>query len=129
MRSSNQCPDAGYGGELTPNPECTALNLLVALQTVISLLLDYSLLGLVYARFSSPTQRAASIRFSQSFYMSLIGGHLVLTTRLTNVRRQCVLNSSVRLLLALEDVPTAANGARDDPRGCPLHFMVRQMAA
>lgn len=112
---------------MTPDPDCTLLNLLVTLQTVCSLLLDYSILGLVYARFSSPTLRAASIRFSRSLYMSLVSGHLVLTTRLTNVRRQNVLNPAVRLLLALEDAAASAEetaAGESHPHGCPLHFMV-----
>ena len=41
---------AGYGGTLTPNPGCVVINLCVTLQTIISLMVDYSMLGLVYAR-------------------------------------------------------------------------------
>jgi hypothetical protein len=47
-----ECPhmSAGYGGDLTPNPDCILLNAIITLQTICSLLLDYSMLGLVYAR-------------------------------------------------------------------------------
>lgn len=41
---------AGYGGALTPNPDCIWVNVIVTLQTVASLMLDYSMLGIVYAR-------------------------------------------------------------------------------
>ena len=118
--SHKACSHAGYGGDLTPNPDCIALNLVITLQTVASLLLDYSILGLVYARFSSPTQRANSIKFSKSLYMALDGNHLVLSARVTNVRRQTVLDPHVRLLLALEMAPDAASD-----RGTPLCLMVR----
>ena len=118
---------AGYGGDLTPNPDCIAINLLVTLQTIASLLLDYSLLGLVYARFSSPTNRIASTRFSHNLYMGLDGERLVLSARVSNVRRQTVLNPSVRLLLALEAAPREGEAApgRGDDEGVPLCLMVR----
>jgi hypothetical protein len=105
---------------MTPNPDCIALNLLITLQSVAALLLCYSLLGIVYARFSSPTQRANSIRFSKSLYMALDGGHLVLSARVSNVRRQTVLSPTVRLLLALEVAPDA-----DAAGGAPLCLMAR----
>jgi hypothetical protein len=41
---------AGYGGELTPNPNCWPINCLITFQTICSLMLDYTMLGLVYAR-------------------------------------------------------------------------------
>jgi hypothetical protein len=112
--------NAGYGGSLTPNPSCTLLNLLITLQTIVSLLLDYTLLGLVYSRFSF-SDAAYSIRFSKSLYMTLKGDHLVLSTRVSNVRRLTVINPSVRLLLALD--VEGSNG--DDHVGNPLLFMVR----
>ena len=118
---------AGYGGELTPNPDCIVLNLMVTLQTVVSLLLDYSILGLVYARFSSPTLRAGSIRFSKSLFMTLEGGHLVLSTRISNVRRQNVLNPSVRMLLALEMDHVGDDNC--DEQGFPLRLVVRRRCA
>jgi hypothetical protein len=115
--------DAGFGGLMTPNPDCLALNLVVALQTVVSLLLNYALLGLVYARFSSPTHRSSSIRFSKSLVVTLEGKHLVLSTSISNVRRQVVLCPSVRMLLALEVDGIETPGSEE--KGRPLRFMVR----
>eukprot|EP00218_Dolichomastix_sp_CCMP3274_P000135 CAMPEP_0170154432 /NCGR_PEP_ID=MMETSP0033_2-20121228/57846_1 /TAXON_ID=195969 /ORGANISM="Dolichomastix tenuilepis, Strain CCMP3274" /LENGTH=137 /DNA_ID=CAMNT_0010391677 /DNA_START=14 /DNA_END=424 /DNA_ORIENTATION=- len=45
----------GYGSYgLTPNPECIRLNILVTLQAVLSLLVDYAVMGLMYSRLSRP---------------------------------------------------------------------------
>lgn len=41
---------AGYGGQLTPDPDCWKINALITFQTICSLMLDYTMLGLVYAR-------------------------------------------------------------------------------
>jgi hypothetical protein len=41
---------AGYGGQLTPDPDCWIINSLITFQTICSLMLDYTMLGLVYAR-------------------------------------------------------------------------------
>ncbi len=40
----------GYGNPLAPNPLCTGVNLLVMLQTIVASLIDYMLMGLVFAR-------------------------------------------------------------------------------
>ncbi len=41
---------AGYGGELAPNPECTMLNMMVVFQVIFAALVDYLMMGLVFAR-------------------------------------------------------------------------------
>eukprot|EP00892_Ulva_mutabilis_P008016 jgi/Ulvmu1/5587/UM023_0124.1 len=92
----------GYGGELTPNPNCLWVNLIVTLQTVASLMLDYSMLGIVYARFSSPTLRAWSIRFSKSMFMHMADDRLLLSIRVGNVRSKTILNPTAKMLLAME---------------------------
>lgn len=93
----------GYGGALTPNPDCTILNGLITLQTIVSLLLDYSMLGIVYARFSSPTLRASSILFSQQLAMHAAGDDLVLSLRVVNIRSKQILQPAVHMLIAMED--------------------------
>ncbi|KAK9809060.1 hypothetical protein WJX72_008704 [[Myrmecia] bisecta] len=95
----------GYGGaDLTPNPDCPLTNIIVTLQVVVSALLDYSMLGLVYARFANPAGRAQTIRFSRSMAMYRKAGLYHLTFRVANVRKHQVLQPEVRMLLLSFDV-------------------------
>jgi hypothetical protein len=54
--------------------------------------------------------------------MTLEGKHLVLSTSISNVRRQVVLCPSVRMLLALEVDGVETPGS--EVKGRPLRFMV-----
>lgn len=65
----------------------------------------------------------SSIRFSKSIYLALEDDHLVLSAKVSNVRRQTVLNPAVRLLLALE-VPREGDTCEEEA-GYPLCLMVR----
>lgn len=55
---------AGYGGDLSPDPDCVFVNTLIAVQSVCSLLVAYSLLGVVYARWegSGPHRVSRCVR-------------------------------------------------------------------
>ena len=52
----------GYGGQLTPDPYCSTTNALVTCQVIVSLLIDYAMLGIVFTRFANPSARASTIR-------------------------------------------------------------------
>ena len=47
------CGPAGYG-KLAPSAACPGVNSLVMLQTITSSLLDYCLMGVVFARSARP---------------------------------------------------------------------------
>jgi hypothetical protein len=41
---------AGYGSDLSPSPECASANVVVMFQAICSSLLDYLMMGVVFAR-------------------------------------------------------------------------------
>jgi hypothetical protein len=53
---------AGYGQQ-APSPDCPAVQLGILAQSLLSLYLQGSLVGLVFARISNSSGRAATIRF------------------------------------------------------------------
>lgn len=64
-------------------------NLTVAgqLQVIISALINYAMLGLVYARFSNPVQRALTLRFGRSMTLTPWGDAWRLSFRVANLRK------------------------------------------
>lgn len=52
--------------QIYPEVTCPGANLIVMMQVICSNLIDFIMLGLVFARFSAPFKRATSIRFSST---------------------------------------------------------------
>ncbi|EFN52826.1 hypothetical protein CHLNCDRAFT_138260 [Chlorella variabilis] len=89
----------GYGAQ-APNPDCYLLQLGIMAQVLVSLFMQGTLLGLVFARISNSAGRSATIRFSKVLSM-WVGedGVYRLTFRVANMRRHQVLKPEVRMLL------------------------------
>ncbi|PNH10296.1 ATP-sensitive inward rectifier potassium channel 1 [Tetrabaena socialis] len=96
----------GYTGSLQPNIDCTSVNMLVIVQVITASLIDYCMMGLVFARFASPNKRSFTIRFSSSavLFQRNEDGLWCLSFRLANIRKHSLINpqaSAVSLMLAL----------------------------
>lgn len=89
----------GYGGDLSPDPYCPVTNALVTCQVIISLLTDYSMLGIVFTRFANPSSRTSTIRFSKRMAMTHHDGVWRLTFRVANIRKHQILRPKIRILL------------------------------
>jgi inward rectifier potassium channel len=84
----------GYGSVV---PVGIATNILVALESVVSLLGLAVVTGLVFARFSRPV---ADIVFSQNAVMSWIGNNRAFEFRIINARNNQIIDLRVRLLVS-----------------------------
>ncbi len=84
----------GYGSTV---PVGLATNILVALESVVSLLGLAVVTGLVFARFSRPV---ADILFSQNAVMSWIGNRRAFEFRIINTRNNQIIDLHVRLLVS-----------------------------
>ncbi|BBN01625.1 hypothetical protein MPTK1_2g08920 [Marchantia polymorpha subsp. ruderalis] len=93
----------GYGGDLTPDPRCTMTNVVVVIQSLVSLLVAYSLLGVFYVRFARPARRAQTLIFSKKMVMYEEDGVPVLAFRMANVRKHQIIEANVRLLIGLNN--------------------------
>ena len=93
----------GYGSTV---PVGLATNILVALESVVSLLGLAVVTGLVFARFSRPV---ADILFSQKAVMSWIGNLRAFQFRIINTRNNQIIDLHVRLLVSRFE--TNASGA------------------
>jgi inward rectifier potassium channel len=84
----------GYGSTV---PVGIATNILVALESVVSLLGLAVVTGLVFARFSRPV---ADILFSQNAVMSWIGNNRAFEFRIINARNNQIIDLRVRVLVS-----------------------------
>jgi inward rectifier potassium channel len=84
----------GYGSTV---PVGLATNILVALESVVSLLGLAVVTGLVFARFSRPV---ADILFSQNAVMSWIGNHRAFQFRIINNRNNQIIDLRCRVLVS-----------------------------
>jgi inward rectifier potassium channel len=84
----------GYGSTV---PVGLATNILVALESVVSMLGIAIVTGLVFARFSRPV---ADILFSQNAVMSWIGEYRAFEFRIINTRNNQLIDLHVRLLVS-----------------------------
>ena len=84
-----------------PSSSCTAGTLLLLLQSVVGLLLDSFLLGLIFTKLSRPRNRRKTLLFSSVAVIRQEGseGQRVLEFRIADVRRSQVVEAHVRLQL------------------------------
>lgn len=79
---------------MSPNPDCLVVNLTIMAQIITSALVQAALLGVVFARFSSPVKRATAIKFSSKLtitkHTTSSSGRVVfkLSCRIGNLRKQ-----------------------------------------
>lgn len=62
----------GYGGMSPDSKECPASVVFVTLQALIGLLLSAMFIGIVYAKFAKPQNRAKTILFSEKAIISTV---------------------------------------------------------
>ncbi|MEW5302768.1 MAG: hypothetical protein WDW36_005516 [Sanguina aurantia] len=94
----------GYSGPMAPNIDCTSINMLVLIQVIFASLLDYCMMGLVFARFSTPVNRSQTIRFSSNAVLfRQEGGFWCLSFRVANIRKHSLLQPQLFLHLAIPD--------------------------
>ncbi|GLC59523.1 hypothetical protein PLESTB_001496500 [Pleodorina starrii] len=93
----------GYTGLMQPNPDCPSVNMLVILQVITAALIDYCMMGLVFARFASPNKRSFTIRFSSTavLFQRPEDGLWCLSFRLANIRKHSLINPQISLMFAL----------------------------
>ena len=110
----------GYGHQ-APDPDCVLLNLAIMSQVLTGLIMQAALLGLVYARFSSPGARAATIKFSSilACYRGSDGARR-LAFRVANLRRHQVLRPEVHMLLLRRERVGGPSG--------PLEYRYHELA-
>ncbi|GAX84455.1 hypothetical protein CEUSTIGMA_g11875.t1 [Chlamydomonas eustigma] len=105
----------GYSGDQYPNPDCDFFYLITMVEIITATMLDYLLMGVIFARFSAPLPKAKAIRFSTHAVLYQHQDHQnlwCLSFRIANIRKHCLLSPNISLLLAVpENSPDSSNAA------------------
>ncbi|XP_065214209.1 G protein-activated inward rectifier potassium channel 3-like isoform X2 [Planococcus citri] len=86
----------GYGSR-TPTAECTEAILLLCIQSIIGVMIQAFMVGIVFAKMARPKQRKQTILFSKNCVICQRDGQLCLLFRVGDMREKShLINSSVR---------------------------------
>eukprot|EP00794_Sanderia_malayensis_P009108 gene9108-10081_t len=88
----------GYGTRAL-NSKCPEATILLICQTVIGMLLDAILLGLVFAKLARPNKRTSTVLFSENACISKRDGKYCLLFQVSDVRKRQLPESHVRAYL------------------------------
>jgi len=75
----------GYGGRATTE-ECPVAVVVMSLQSIVGVVIQACMAGIVFAKFTKPTSRAATILFSKNALITLRNGSFYLVVRLADLR-------------------------------------------
>lgn len=107
--SSRTASTIGFN-QIYPEVTCAGANLIVMVQVICSNLIDFIMLGLVFARFSAPFKRATSIRFSTMCTINRhSSGYWALTFRVANIRKHQLLKPEIKVMMTAVDSITPSN--------------------
>ena len=94
-----------FGGPMTPDPHCTLLQCIVAVQAIFSKVLEFLTLSILYCRFTSPTKCNHGIYIAKTLVLATnADGQQVLSCRVANARKHQLLNCSIRILVAIDQL-------------------------
>ena len=94
-----------FGGPMTPDPTCNLLQCVVAVQAIFSKVLEFGILSICFCRFTSPVKCTHGLYIAKTLVLATNpDGMQVLSCRVANARKHHLLNCSVRLLVAIDDL-------------------------
>ncbi|WIA09722.1 hypothetical protein OEZ85_009104 [Tetradesmus obliquus] len=107
--SSRTASTLGFN-QIYPEVTCVGPNLVVMIQVIVANLVNFIMLGLVFARFSAPFKRANSIQFSSLCTITRhSSGYWALTFRVANIRKHQLLKPEIKVLVTAIDSITPSN--------------------
>jgi len=84
----------GYGSR-TPTEQCPIAVLIMCLQSIVGVVIQACMAGIVFAKFTKPTNRAETILFSKNALISMRNGAFYLVCRIGDLRQTHLLESHV----------------------------------
>jgi len=84
----------GYGGRATTE-QCPVAIIVMSIQSIVGIIIQACMAGIVFAKFTKPTYRAETIMFSKNALITLRNGSLYLVCRIGDMRQRHLLESHV----------------------------------
>jgi len=84
----------GYGVR-APTEQCSSAIVVMSLQSIVGVVIQACMAGIVFAKFTKPTMRAETILFSKNALITLRNGSFYLVCRIADLRQTQLLESHV----------------------------------
>ena len=105
-----------FGGLMTPDPACGAVQCIVAVQALASKVIEYTMLGISFCRFTSPESRRHGLFIASRLVLEATGGEdnrMLLSVRVANVRKHQLLNAKIKIMFAYNHMMMPADADAD----------------
>ena len=84
--------------------ECPFAIIVMATQSIIGVIIQACLAGIVFAKFTVPRKRGSTIVFSKNAVITMRNGALYLITRVCDLRKSSLLEAHVRMVIIRKEV-------------------------
>ncbi|CAB4063558.1 KCNJN [Lepeophtheirus salmonis] len=93
----------GYGGRATTE-QCPFAIIVLSFQSIIGVIIQACTAGIIFAKFTVPSQRQGTIIFSKNAVITIRNGALYLLWRIADLRRSTLIEASVRAFIIQKEV-------------------------
>ena len=87
----------GYGGRAT-SEQCEFAIFVMSMQSIIGVIINAAMAGIIFAKFTMPTARKETIIFSKNAAITMRNGALYLLCRVADLRENSLLEGHVRMI-------------------------------
>ena len=84
--------------------ECPFAIIVMATQSIIGVIIQACLAGIVFAKFTVPRKRGSTIVFSKNAVITMRNGALYLIARVCDLRKSSLLEAHVRMVIIRKEV-------------------------
>lgn len=95
----------GYGVR-APTEECSVAVVVISLQSIVGVVIQACMAGIVFAKFTKPTMRAETILFSKNALITVRNGSMYLVCRIADLRQTQLLESHVSGHMVKKEITT-----------------------
>ena len=84
--------------------QCSFAIILMGIQSIVGVIINAALAGIIFAKFTIPKRRGDTISFSKNAVITMRNGALFLLCRIADVRTSTLIEAHVRMILVRKEV-------------------------
>lgn len=88
----------GYGGRATTE-QCPFAIIVMCLQSIVGVIIQACMAGIIFAKFTVPRNRGETIMFSKNAVITMRNGALMILCRISDLRKASLLEAHVRMIV------------------------------
>lgn len=84
--------------------QCPFAILVMGVQSIVGVIIQACMAGIIFAKFTVPRKRGETIIFSKNMVISMRNGALFLMCRISDIRKYSLLEAHVRMVLVHDEI-------------------------